>query len=167
MRLSSVLAVLVLLVPAAACVGGGAPPSAPVSEVADFELKDLQGSAVKFSSTQGQVRLVNFWATWCAPCREEIPTFKELEAAYGPKGFRIVGIAMDDEGAAVVRPFVEKMGIGYLNLIGDEQAADRFGGVVGYPTSFLLDRDGKVVKSWPGLVPKSYLIKEIEALLAS
>ena len=158
---------LPLLIVAAACVGGGSPPAPSVSNVPDFELKDVQGSPVAFSSTSGSVRLVNFWATWCAPCREEIPTFKELEASYGPRGFKLVGIAMDDEGAGVVKPFVEEMGIGYLNLLGNDEVAEKFGGIVGYPTSFLVDRQGKVVKSWTGLVPKSILVKEIEALLAS
>lgn len=165
MRLAVYVAAFALLV-AAACVSGRA-PAPGLAQVPDFELKDVQGNPVTFASTQGQVRLVNFWATWCAPCREEIPTFKELETTYGPKGFKIVGIAMDDGGVTVVKPFVDKMEIGYLNLIGDDAVAEKFGGIFGFPTSFLVDRQGKVVKSWPGLVPKSILVREIETLLAS
>src|SRR5882672_12658466 len=94
---------LILLV--SGCGGGSGAPataSAPASSALkaapDFELKDVQGKPFRFSDGKGTVRLVDFWATWCAPCREEIPMFKDLHATYGAKGLTLVGIAMDDEG---------------------------------------------------------------------
>lgn len=91
--------------------------------------------------------------------------FKELQAAYGPKGFTLVGIAMDDEGVDKVRPFVDEMKISYLTLIGDEGVVDAFGGVVGFPTKFLIDREGRIVDSWVGEVPRAILEKRIQSLL--
>lgn len=131
----------------------------------DFELKDVFGKSYKFSDAKGTVRLVDFWATWCAPCREEIPMFKDLTAAYGPKGFSLVGIAMDDEGVDKVKPFVDEMKIQYLTLIGNEGVVDAFGGVVGFPTKFLVDRQGRIVDSWVGEVPREILEKKIQGLL--
>lgn len=166
MRRAAALAILVLLAAATACGKGGAPRPPALAELPDLELNDLNGDPVRLAAGVGEVRLVNFWATWCAPCREEIPVFNELEASYGSKGFRIIAIAMDDEGVSVVKPFAEKMGINYLTLIGTEAVADVFR-VPGYPTSVLVNREGKLVKTWTGLIPKSILVKEIEALLAS
>ena len=91
--------------------------------------------------------------------------FKELNAAYGPKGFTLVGIAMDDEGVEKVKPYVEEMTIPYLTLIGNESVVDAFGGVVGYPTKFLIDREGRIVDVWVGEVPRAILEKKIQALL--
>ena len=149
--------------------GGGSRAPAPPQEAAriapEFELKDVQGNLYRSSTANGTVRLVDFWATWCAPCRQEIPMFKELQAAYGPKGFTLVGIAMDDEGVDKVRPFVDEMKISYLTLIGDEGVVDAFGGVVGFPTKFLIDREGRIVDSWVGEVPRAILEKRIQSLL--
>jgi len=161
---------LVLL---SAC-GGSAPPPTPVAaspaaagaKVApEFELPDLDGKPFQLSTTKGTVRLIDFWTTWCAPCREEIPMFKELHAQYGERGFTLIGIAMDDEGVSVVKPFAEKNGIPYTTLIGSEGVATSFGGVVGYPTKFLVDRDGKIVETWVGPVPRAVLEKKIQGLL--
>lgn len=170
------LAVPVFVLSLAGCGGKATAPSAPAaSSVAtdatgarmapDFELKDVDGKTVHLSDSKGTVRLVDFWTTWCAPCREEIPMFKELHGAYAAKGFTLVGIAMDDEGAPQVKPFVEENKLPYLTLIGSEQVATSFGGVVGYPTKFLLDRDGRIVESWVGPVPRSVLEKKIQSLL--
>jgi thiol-disulfide isomerase/thioredoxin len=138
---------------------------ASVKTAPDFTLKDVQGKAFRFSDTKGTVRLVDFWATWCAPCRQEVPMFKDLHATYGPKGFTLVGIAMDDEGVGKVKPYVDELKIPYLTLIGDEGVVDAFGGIVGFPTKFLVDREGRIVDSWVGEVPRAVLEKQIKALL--
>ena len=91
--------------------------------------------------------------------------FKDLHAAYGPKGFTLVGIAMDDEGVEIVKPYVDKQQLPYLTLIGNEGVVDAFGGVVGFPTKFLVDREGRIVESWVGEVPRSVLEQKIQALL--
>jgi thiol-disulfide isomerase/thioredoxin len=160
------------------CGGSGSAPSAPQASASapaaaaaglrsapDFELKDLQGKVYRFADAKGTVRLVDFWATWCAPCREEIPMFKDFHATYGPKGFALVGIAMDDEGLEKVKPFAEGEKLPYLTLIGTEKVAESFGGVVGLPTKFLIDREGHIVDSWVGEVPRSVLEKRIQSLL--
>ncbi len=149
------------------CGGGGrAPePQAATKSAPEFELKDVEGNLYRSASAQGTVRLVDFWATWCAPCRQEIPMFKDLHAAYGPKGFTLVGIAMDDEGVEKVKPYVDEMKIPYLTLIGNEDVVDAFGGVFGFPTKFLIDREGRIVETWVGEVPRSVLEKKIQALL--
>lgn len=154
---------VVLAIALSAC--RGAPVSPSVKSAPDFTLKDVQGNVFHLSDAKGTVRLVDFWTTWCAPCREEIPLFKDLHAAYGSKGFMVVGIAMDDEGLEKVRPFVDEEKLPYLTLIGDESVATSFGGVVGFPTKFLVDREGRIVDSWVGPVPRAVLEKKIQALL--
>jgi len=150
-----------------ACGGGAqAPtPSGAMKTAPEFELKDVQGNLYRSASAKGTVQLVDFWATWCAPCRAEIPMFKDFNTTYGPRGFTLVGIAMDDEGVVKVKPFVEEMKIPYLTLIGDDGVVDAFGGVVGFPTKFLIDREGRIVDSWVGEVPRAVLEKKIQSLL--
>ncbi len=157
---------LMAVLPASCGGGGGAKAPRPlVTTAPDFALKDVDGKVFHFSDTKGTVRLVDFWATWCAPCREEIPMFKDLHAAYGPKGFTLVGIAMDDEGVDKVKPYVDELKIPYVTLIGDEGVVDAFGGIVGFPTKFLVDREGRIVDTWVGEVPRAVLEKQIQALL--
>jgi cytochrome c biogenesis protein CcmG/thiol:disulfide interchange protein DsbE len=160
---------LTLSVLLAGCRSGGPAPAATAAASAklapDFELKDVQGKPYRFSEAKGTVRLVDFWATWCAPCRAEIPMFKELTATYGSQGFTLVGIAMDDEGVDKVKPYVDEMKIEYLTLIGNEDVVDAFGGVVGFPTKFLIDREGRIVETWVGEVPRAVLEKKIQSLL--
>ena len=144
---------------------GRAPVRQAVTTAPDFELKDVRGNVFHLSDAKGTVRLVDFWTTWCAPCREEIPLFKDLHAAYGSKGFLLVGIAMDDEGLEKIGPFVDDANIPYLTLIGNESVAASFGGVVGFPTKFLIDREGRIVESSVGPVPRAVLETRIQALL--
>ena len=146
--------------------GGGAPaPESVVKTVPDFALKDVAGKVFRLSDAKGTVRLVDFWATWCAPCREEVPMFKDLNATYGAQGFTLVGIAMDDEGIDTVPPYVDELKIPYLTLSGNEDAAKAFGGIVGFPSKFLVDREGRIVDSWVGVVPRAVLEKRIQSLL--
>ena len=147
--------------------GGGKP--AP-----ELTLKDLDGKDISLAQYRGKVVLVNFWATWCEPCKVEIPELIELQQKYGAKGFTVLGVAMDDEGRRVVAPFVGKerfdvkggqSQMNYPIVIGNDAAADKFGGLIGYPTSVLISRDGKQIKSITGLISYDDISKTIESQL--
>jgi thiol-disulfide isomerase/thioredoxin len=152
--------------------------TAAMKPVPDLALKDLDGKEVTLKDFRGKVVLVNFWATWCDPCRTEIPWLIELQKKYGDQGFVVLGVSMDDEGEKVVKPFVDKerfdvngqkLGMNYPILIGDSDAADKFlggiGGIVGLPTSVLVSRDGKRVKNTIGPVDPDQLERDIQSLL--
>ncbi|HET6935449.1 MAG TPA: TlpA disulfide reductase family protein [Candidatus Angelobacter sp.] len=133
----------------------------------DFTLKSLDGKAVQLSSFKGKAVLVNFWATWCEPCKIEMPWLVDLQKKYGPDGLQIVGVAMDDSGEKAISDFAHKMQVNYTILLGTEKVADQWGGVDGLPTSFFLDRDGKVVDRAMGLVSESVIEDAIKKSLAS
>jgi thiol-disulfide isomerase/thioredoxin len=141
----------------------------------DVTFEQLQGGSISLASFKGKVVLVNFWATWCDPCRIEIPWLISFQQKYASRGFTLVGVAMDESGKKVVEPFVEKtefdvdgqkMTMGYPIVIGNEDIAEKFGGLLGYPSSYLISRDGKIVKRIIGLVSESELAREIELQLA-
>jgi len=131
----------------------------------NFQLEDINGKTVSLSDYRGKVVLVNFWATWCPPCRMEIPHFIALQNEYKDKGFVILGLAGDDEGIKVVKPFAEKNRINYPILLQDNKVADDFGGIVGIPTSFLIDTQGKIVKKYFGYTETAVIKKDMESLL--
>jgi len=140
----------------------------------EFKARDLEDQDVTLGDYQGKVVLVNFWATWCDPCRVEIPWLIEMQNKYGSQGFTVLGIAMDEEGKPVVAPFVEKqrydvsgqkLAMNYPILIGNENVAEKFGGLLGYPTSVLISRDGKVLKRTTGLIDYDETTKLIEGAL--
>jgi peroxiredoxin len=117
----------------------------------DFTLNDLEGEPVSLADSTGKVRLIDFWATWCPPCRDEIPMLNDLDRLYRESGLEIVAIS--DESAEIVRDFVEEHGVTYTNLVGTEDVAADYG-VLGLPMAFLLDREGRVVGS-PIFGPKA------------
>jgi thiol-disulfide isomerase/thioredoxin len=140
----------------------------------DVTFKDLQGSDLSLASLKGKVVVVNFWATWCEPCRFEIPEMIGLQQQYAEKGFTILGIAMDDEGKSVVQPFVEKtqfdvnghsMTMNYPIVLGNDDIASKFGGLIGLPVTIVITRDGKIHKRFIGQVTGPELEKEIKALI--
>jgi len=141
----------------------------------EITLKDRDGKDVSLAQLKGKVVLVNFWATWCEPCRVEIPWLIEMQQKYGAKGFTVLGIAMDDEGRSVFAPFVQKerfevsggdkAQMNYPIVIGNDAAADKFGGLFGYPTSVLIGKDGKQIKRITGIISEDEISKLIEAQL--
>jgi thiol-disulfide isomerase/thioredoxin len=127
------------------------------------------------TSLKGKVVLVNFWATWCDPCRAEIPSLIQFQEKYGGKGFTLLGIAMDEDGAGVVQRFVDKTKfdvdgypktMNYPIVIGSDPVADKFGGLWAYPTSFVIGRDGKIAKRIIGGVTPSDL-NDIRAMIGT
>jgi thiol-disulfide isomerase/thioredoxin len=144
------------------------------SSVPDFALKDLDGRDESLGQFKGKVVLVNFWATWCGPCRIEIPWLMDLQEKYGAQGFTVLGVAMDEEGKSAVVPFVQnerfKLGtksqpMNYPILIGNDDAAEKFGGLVGLPTTILISQDGRQVKRIDGLLSYDEMDKTIKSLL--
>lgn len=151
-------------VPERASVEPGACLAAEPGMAPECSLEDLDGNVVRLSDSAGRVRLVDFWATWCAPCREEIPMFKELHESYADQGFTLLAVSMDD-GTGVVRQFIEEYEIPYLNVMGSDDVANAFGGVYGLPTAFLLDGDGRIVDRFMGPKPRKVLEERIRELL--
>jgi thiol-disulfide isomerase/thioredoxin len=108
---------------------------------------------------------VNFWATWCPPCRAEIPDFIKVYDTYKSKGLEIVGISLDDDGWSVVKPFVEKNKINYPIVLGDAEVAQQYGGIQGIPTTFFVNKDGNIVDHQVGMLTKAILEQKIKSLL--
>jgi len=131
----------------------------------DLILKDLQGNTVKLSDLKGKVVLVDFWATWCQPCTIMIPWFIEFQNRYGSQGFAVLGVAMDDEGLSVVKPYAAKASMNYTVVIGSEEAAEAWGGIFGLPTSFVIDRQGRIQAKHIGLIDRDVFEKDIRSLL--
>ena len=138
----------------------------PLKPAPEFSLKDSSGKMFKLSDYKGKVVLLNFWATWCRPCKLEMPWFAEFEKNYKDKGFAVIGVAMDDEGWDVVKPFLLNNKVTYRIAVGDEALATKYGGVEAMPTSFVIDRQGRIVAMHVGLVSKKDYQDDIEKLLA-
>jgi len=130
-----------------------------------FSLLDLDGKRVELAQFKGQVLVIDFWATWCPPCREAIPELIAMKKKYGPRGFDIVGISMDENPARVVPPFIEQYGINYPVVMADAQVPSDFGGIYGLPTTFIVDRNGNIAQRYIGYVDLKVIEKEIEGLL--
>jgi peroxiredoxin len=140
-------------------------PLAQRQKAPNFALKDADGKTVTPDEYKGRVVLLNFWATWCVPCKAEIPWFVEFDHKYKDKGFAVVGVSMDEEGWGVVKPYVAERNIPYRMVIGTEEVSTMYGGIDSLPTTFLIDKEGKVAAIHAGLVSKATYQKEIEDLL--
>ncbi len=123
----------------------------------DFTLSTLGGDRFQLAEHRGEVIVLNFWATWCPPCRQEIPDFIELQDELGTQGVLFVGIAVDEQGMEVVRPFAEQYPFNYPVMVDDGSASDQYGPIAGLPTTFIIDRQGKVRRYAPGMITKEAL----------
>jgi len=139
----------------------------PPSPVPDLTLTTLDSTALDLRAQTGRVLLVNFWATWCAPCREEIPDLKALQKEFRDEGLRIIGVALDRKGRAVVAPFAEKLDITYPVAVDRDGAAEvAFGPLAGLPTTVLVAPDGQITHRVVGLFPVEEMRPVLEQLLA-
>lgn len=136
------------------------------AQMPQFTLKRaVDGIEVDSKKYEGKVLLISFFATWCPPCIEEIPTFMDLQKTYGEDKFSIIALSVDQGGPATVAKLVKKKKINYPVLMADSETMQNFGGVYGVPVSFLVNAKGNVVKKYPGYVPKSTLTKDIKSIM--
>jgi peroxiredoxin len=139
----------------------------------DFELQSLDGRTVKLSDLRGKAVLVNFWATWCQPCKLEMPWFEDLQKQYGSQGLEIIGISTDDYVSSKdsvrdeVAKFAKDLGVNYTILRGKESVADDFGGAQFLPTTFYIDRQGKIIANVSGIKGKDEIEETIKKALAT
>ncbi len=131
----------------------------------DFNLKDENGTEFTKADIEGRVVLLNFWATWCGPCKIEMPWFIDFQRKYKDRGFLVLAVSLDEEGWEVVRPFTAELKPNFPILLGNDETAEEFGGVVALPTSFIIDKKGAIVTRHTGLVSKSEYESDIQRLL--
>ena len=132
----------------------------------DFELPGIDGKSLKLSDLRGKAVLLNFWATYCGPCKIEMPWFVELQKEYGPQGFQVVGVAMDDASTEDIAKFAKEMGVNYPILVGKESVGESYGGVNVLPTTFFVDRSGKLIAREFGLQSRSVFVDNIKKALS-
>jgi peroxiredoxin len=131
----------------------------------DFTLKNAKGVRVSLSDYKGKVVLLNFWATWCGPCKTEIPWFIDFQKTYAAQGFTVLGVSMDEDGWDAINPYVASRGVNYPIVLANEEVNMLYGGIEALPTTLVIGRDGKVAFLHAGLIDKSEYEKEIRQLL--
>lgn len=156
-RVSTVF-VLALLIPMLAF-------SQKSTKAPNFSLKTAEGKIIELKKLQGKVVVVNFWTTWCGPCKAEIPGFLEVYKQYKSKGLEIVGISLDQDGWKPVKPFIERYKITYPIVVGDGNLADAYGGIEAIPTTFVVDKKGNIVNRHLGYMDKGAFENLIKDLL--
>ncbi len=129
-----------------------------------FSLTDLDGNKISLVEFKGKVVLLNFWATWCAPCQAEVPRFVEWQNKYRQQGCQVIGVSMDD-APDPVRNFYQKFNVNYPVAMGDETVAKAYGGILGLPVTFLIGRDGRVLAKYSGITDLASLEQEIVSVL--
>ena len=144
----------------------GAPRADVEDKVApDFALQSIDGKTVRLSDFRGKAVLLNFWATYCAPCRIEMPWFVELQDRYAAEGLQVVGVAMDDASPDDIEKFASELGVNYPILVGEETVGNAYGGVQFLPSTFYIGRDGKVVDKVFGLKTKNEIEENVKKTL--
>ena len=134
-------------------------------EAPDFALQSVDGSTVRLSDYRGKAVVLNFWATWCAPCKIEMPWFVELQKQYGQDGLQFVGVAMDDASPKDIAQFAKDLGVNYPILVGKEAVGDAYGGIPFMPETFFIARDGKLVDKILGLKGRGEIEDNIKKIL--
>jgi peroxiredoxin len=147
-----------------ACKRQPAPSASAHSPAPPFSLTGINGKPLNLADYKGKVVLLDFWATWCAPCKVEIPHFIAMQNKYGAQGLQIIGLSIDDE-AKPVRQFYQKMGMNYPVALADETLAGQYGGILGLPIAFIIDRDGRITAKHVGETSPEVFEKEVTALL--
>jgi len=148
-------------------VGAPAPDAdaAASSKAPAWVLQDVDGKTVKSSDFAGKVVILDFWATWCPPCKAEIPGFIDLQKKYGDKGVEVIGISLDQEGPSAVKPFMKQLGMNYPVVMGDDKIVQDFSDIEAIPTTFIIDRSGNVVSKHVGYGDEEGFETEIKPLI--
>jgi peroxiredoxin len=133
----------------------------------DFALLSLDGSKVKLSDYRGKAVLLNFWATWCPPCKVEMPWFADLQKQYAKDGLVVLGVAMDDSEPATIAKFANQLGVNYTVLLGTDKVSDDYGDVQYLPTTFYIGRDGTIVDKMTGLLDRKDIESSVKKALNS
>lgn len=162
----SLILVLLLIV-------GGIAPSAVGQSSADeasrrapdFALEQMNGNTFRLSDHSGEIVVLNFWATWCPPCRKEIPGFITLQEEFKDRDVTFVGVSLDEDGFSSVRPYAEKMGINYPLVVDDGSVAPQYGGVRILPSTVLVGPDGRIQHRKKGYFPEEQLRRQLNAML--
>jgi peroxiredoxin len=136
-------------------------------EAPDFSLLTLDGQKVKLSDYRGKAVLLNFWATWCPPCKVEMPWFVDLQKQYGRDGLVILGVAMDDAEPATIAKFAQELGVNYTVLLGNDKVSDDYGDVQYLPTTFFIGRNGAIVDKLTGLLDRKDIEDDVKKTLGS
>lgn len=131
----------------------------------EFQLQDSSGKAADIKSYRGKIVLLDFWATWCHGCKEEIPWFAEFERKYRDSGLRVVGVSLDDGGWKVVKPFISSASVPYRIVLGNEAVSSQYK-IAQMPDTFIIDRQGRVAAKYVGMVDKGNMDANIRAVLA-
>lgn len=136
-----------------------------LGQAPDFTLQTPEGETLSFAQFQGKIALIDFWATWCPPCQEEIPGFIDLYTRYKDKGLEIIGISLDTTGTEVVRKFIEEFAVNYPIVMGDREIIKAYGGIRAIPTTFLVNAKGRIVKKYIGMHSADEFEQDISNLL--
>jgi cytochrome c biogenesis protein CcmG/thiol:disulfide interchange protein DsbE len=140
-------------------------PAAQRKSAPEFALMDPAGKSVKLADYRGKIVLLNFWATWCGGCKEEMPWYSQFEKTYGAQGFAVVGVSLDEDGWGIVKPFLAKTPIPYRIVLGTA-ATGKIYNVDAMPVSYLIDRQGRIAVSYTGLVDRANIEQNIKLMLA-
>jgi len=148
------------------------PPPIPLKPIGksaaapDFSLVDMQGKPISLKSYRGKVVVLNFWATWCPPCRKEVPDLVVIQKEYQAKGVEIIGIAMEREGKLALTPFVERQGINYRVALDDGRVSNLYDGIDAIPTTFFIDKKGLIRQKVEGGLSKRDIEGFVNAVLS-
>jgi peroxiredoxin len=132
----------------------------------DFSRTDFAGKLIRLADYRGKVVLLNFWASWCGPCREEMPRFSKWQQDFGATGLQVIGVSMDDD-IAPAKEFLAKHPVSYPIVMGDAKLGETFGGILGLPTSYLIDRRGRIIARYRGEADLAKMEAQIKTVLTA